>query len=67
MVASALARISGDRVVGVVPMPRLEGRVVKVEGLMVLDAARDHTTLLAVTDVDDPTAASWAATLRLRH
>lgn len=67
VVASALARISGDRVVGVVPLPRLEGSVVKVEGLMVLDAARDHTTLLAVTDVDDPTAASWAATLRLRH
>jgi hypothetical protein len=33
----------------------------------VLDAGESDTTLLAVTDVDDPQAASWATTLRVRH
>lgn len=65
VVASALARVRGDRVVEVVALPRLEDRVIKVEGLMVLDARDDRTTLLAVTDVDDPDAASWGITLGL--
>lgn len=67
VVASALARIRGDRVRNVVPLPRLDGSVIKVEGLMVLDADERQTTLFAVTDVDDPDAASWATTLRVRH
>jgi hypothetical protein len=33
---------------------------------MVLGAADGEVTLYAVTDVDDPDAASWAATLRVR-
>lgn len=67
VVASALARIEGDHVVEVVPMPTLGGSVIKVEGLMVLDADERQTTLLAVVDVDDPHAASWATRLRVRH
>jgi hypothetical protein len=67
VVASALAHIRGDRVVEVVPLPRLHDSVIKVEGLMVLDAEEDRTTLLAVTDVDDPVAASWAIRLLVRH
>jgi hypothetical protein len=67
VVASALARIRGDRVVTVVPLPKLDGRVIKVEGLMVLDTDEEQTTLFAVTDVDDPDAASWATRLRVRH
>ena len=67
VVASALARIRADRVLGVVPLPTLDGGVIKVEGLMVVDSGESHTTLLAVTDVDDPQAASWATTLRVRH
>jgi hypothetical protein len=63
VVASALARVRDDRVVEVVALPRLEGSVIKVEGLMVLGGGDDRTTLLAVTDVDDPDAASWAITL----
>lgn len=64
--ATALARIRGDVVVEVVPLPDHDGRVLKVEGLMVLGAADGEVTLYAVTDVDDPDAASWAATLRVR-
>ena len=64
--ASALARIRGDQVVDVVPLPDHDGRVLKVEGLMVLDADERGATLYAVTDVDDPDAASWAATLHVR-
>ena len=64
--ATALARIRGDEVVDVVPLPDHDGRVLKVEGLMVLDSEETETTLFAVTDVDDPDAASWAATLRVR-
>jgi hypothetical protein len=67
VVASALARIRADRVLEVVPLPTLDGSVIKVEGLMVLDAGEGHTTLLAVTDVDDPQAASWGTTLRVHH
>ncbi|WP_157559859.1 DUF6910 family protein [Nocardioides sp. Soil777] len=67
VVASALARIRGDHVQEVVPLPRLDGSVIKVEGLMVLDADEGQTSLYAVTDVDDPDAASWATKLRVRH
>ena len=67
VVASALARIRGDHVQEVVPLPRLDGSVIKVEGLMVLDTDERHTTLFAVTDVDDPDAASWATRLHVRH
>ncbi len=67
VVASALARIRGDHVQEVVPLPRLDGSVIKVEGLMVLDADEGQTSLYAVTDVDDPDAASWATRLRVRH
>lgn len=67
VVASALARIEGDRVVEVVSMPTLDGSVLKVEGLMVVDTDEWQTTLLAVADADDPQAASWAARLRVRH
>ena len=48
-------------------LPDLDGRILKVEGLMVLDVdAASARRLFVVTDVDDPDAASWAATLRVR-
>ena len=34
---------------------------------MVLDADEGQTSLYAVTDVDDPDAASWATKLRVGH
>jgi hypothetical protein len=67
VVASALARLEGDVVAEVVPLPSVEGSVIKVEGLMVFEADERETLLLAVADVDDPEAASWAARLRVTH
>lgn len=65
--ATALARIRGDRVDEVVPLPDLDGSVLKVEGLMVIDADASAATLFAVTDVDDPDAPSRAATIVVRR
>jgi hypothetical protein len=67
VVASALARLEGEVVAEVVPLPSVEGRVIKMEGLMVIAADERQTLLLAVADVDDPEAASWATRLRVSH
>ena len=67
VVASALARLKGEDVAEVVSMPLLEGSVIKVEGLMVIEADERQTLLLAVADEDDPAAASLATLLRVRH
>lgn len=64
--ATALALLRGDLVAAVVRLPRHQGSVLKVEGLTVLDAEAGLVTLLAVTDVDDPDAASWTARIRVR-
>ena len=66
VIATALARIRADRVVEVVALPEHEGRVLKIEGLVVQGVRDRRVGLYAVTDVDDPEAASWAATLRVR-
>ena len=67
VVASGLARLAGEVVEEVVSLPSLEGSVIKVEGLMVIEADERQTLLLAVADVDDPEAASLATRLRVRH
>ncbi len=67
VVASALARLEGDNVVAVVPLPPLDGGVIKVEGMMALGADQQQTLLFAVADVDDPEAASLAIRLLVRH
>ena len=67
VVASALVRLRGHAVEDVAPLPRVEGRVSKVEGLMLLDSDHDRARLLAVVDVDDPEAPSVALRLRVRH
>jgi hypothetical protein len=64
--ATALARLRDDEVVEVVRLPDHDGKVLKVEGLMVLDQDGAGAVLRAVTDLDDPDAASWAARLRVR-
>jgi hypothetical protein len=64
--ATALALLRGDLVVKVVRLPQHHGSVLKVEGLTVLEAEAQQATLLAVTDVDDPDAASWTARIRVR-
>jgi len=67
VVASALARLEGDDVEEVVSLPSLEGSVIKVEGLMVIEADERETLLLAVADIDDPAAASLAIRLHVSH
>jgi hypothetical protein len=67
VVASALARLEDDLVVEVVLLPEVDDRVLKVEGLMVLESHERETLLLAVADQDDPQAASVATRLRVRH
>ena len=67
VLASALARLEGDVVAEVVPLPLVEGRVIKVEGLMVIEANERQTLLMGVADVDNPEEASWATRLRVRH
>ncbi len=67
VVASGLALLDDTGVAVVVPLPLVDGKVIKVEGLMVLEADENQAMLLAVADVDDPNAASLAVRLRVRH
>ena len=48
IVASAVALLRDDDVAEVVALPRLDGRVIKVEGLMVLDADEHRVRATAV-------------------
>ena len=66
VVAAALARLDGHAVEDVTPLPLVDGRVSKVEGLMLLESDRDSARLLAVVDVDDPAAPSVALRLVVR-
>jgi hypothetical protein len=66
VVASALALLDGEDVRAMVPLPQVEGRVAKVEGVAVLKAGRDGVHLLAVADEDDPEAASLELALSVR-
>jgi len=66
VVGSALVLLDGDRVRQVTPLPTVEGRVSKVEGLMVLHVGEEAVEIRAVVDVDDPDTASLAMRLRVR-
>jgi hypothetical protein len=54
VVATALVLADGGRVLDVAPVPEVEGRVVKVEGLALRGIDGDRVDLLAVVDADDP-------------
>ena len=66
VVGSGLVRIEDELVTDIAPLPLFDDEVIKVEGLMVLEADEDQAELLAVVDVDDPAAASLATRLRVR-
>lgn len=66
VVASCLVRLDDTVVTDVVPLPPVEGGVIKVEGLMVLEGDQDGALLLAVADVDNADAASLATRVRVR-
>ncbi len=58
VVATALVLADGGRVLDVAPVPEVDGRVVKVEGLALRGVDGDRVHLLAVVDADDPGLAS---------
>jgi hypothetical protein len=66
VVGSALVRLDGHEVVGVADLPRVEGSVCKVEGLIVLESGETQAELLGVVDVDDPGTPSLAMRLQVR-
>ncbi len=64
VVATALAVVDGDDLLAVAPIPEVDGRVRKVEGLALRNLTGDTVHLLAVVDDDDPTTPSTELTLR---
>jgi hypothetical protein len=66
VVASALVHLDGHEVREVAPLPPVEGRVSKVEGLMVAAAEPGPVLLRAVVDADDADAPSLCLRLRVR-
>ncbi len=54
VVATALVLADGGRVLGTAPVPEVDGRVVKVEGLALRGTDGDTVHLVAVVDADDP-------------
>ena len=65
VVASALALLDGDSVLGVAPLPQVDGAVAKVEGLSVLEWDGTHGRVVAVADADDPHVPSSMLWLRV--
>jgi hypothetical protein len=66
VVGSALALLGDDGVLATVALPHSASGAYKVEGLAVRGTTPDGLRLLAVTDADDPAAASELLTLHLR-
>ncbi len=66
VVATALALLAGEDGPAVVPLPPVDGRVAKVEGLALLGSSHDDARLLAVADEDDPELPSAELVLRVR-
>jgi hypothetical protein len=65
VVATALALIDGERVLAVVPIPEVDGRVHKIEGLALREVRDGDVHLLAVVDADEPDAPSAELELRV--
>lgn len=65
VVASALARLDGDQVRAIAPLPVVAGVVPKVEGLGVIALLPGGVRLAAVVDSDNPLDASMELTLRV--
>jgi hypothetical protein len=65
VVATALALVDGEDVLAVAPLPEVDGRVHKIEGLALHRSAAAELHLLAVVDADDPAAPSSEIALRV--
>jgi hypothetical protein len=66
VVATALVLVDDDEVLDTTPLPEVDGRPHKVEGLVVQEHLEDGLVLLAVVDADDPDAPSPELVLRVR-
>jgi hypothetical protein len=66
VVATALVLVDDERVLDATPLPEVDGRPHKVEGLVVQEHLDDGLRLLAVVDGDDPDAPSPELVLRVR-
>ena len=66
VVAAALALVDGDDLLSVVPLPDVDGRVAKVEGLALLETAAGGARLIGVVDDDDPDLPSAELSLSVR-
>lgn len=66
VVATALVLVDDEQVLDMTPLPEVDGRPHKVEGLVVQDHLDDGLRLLAVVDGDDPDAPSPELVLRVR-
>jgi hypothetical protein len=66
VIGSALALLDDEQVIATVTIPPGPAGPYKIEGLALTERTADGVRLLAVTDADDPTAASQVLQLRLR-
>jgi hypothetical protein len=64
VVATALALVDDETVLAVSPVPEVDGRVQKIEGLALREARGNEVRLLAVVDADDPGTPSAELELR---
>nr|WP_239522357.1 hypothetical protein [Geodermatophilus sabuli] len=65
VVAAALVLVDGERVLDVAPVPEVDGRVHKIEGLALRGSYAGRVDLRAVVDADDPAAPSVELDLRV--
>ena len=65
VVATALALVDGAQVLAVAPIPEVNGRVHKIEGLALRGLSNGEVHLLAVVDDDDPGTPSSEIELRV--
>lgn len=65
VVASALALLADDVVTATAAIPLIDGQVLKVEGLGLVEEADGVLDLLAVVDADDPRVPSTVLALRV--
>jgi hypothetical protein len=65
VVATALALVDAGEVLAVAPVPEVDGRVHKIEGLTLRGSDADEINLVAVVDADDPTSPSPEVGLRV--
>lgn len=66
VVGTALALLQGAEVRSVAPLPLIDGRVAKVEGLAQLERAERSARVLATVDADDPESPSPLVRLHVR-